>query len=365
MMNSRVLILGGYGNFGKRIAAALVAKDIPVLIAGRNLQKAEAMAASLGDKARPVSLDAEMALEGQLSVLKPTVVINTVGPFQGASYQIAESCIAQGVHYVDLADGRDFVSGITALDDAAKAAGVVVISGASTVPGLSSAVVEHFKSEFSEIELMRFGISPGQQAERGLATTQGVLSYVGKPLSPYASIKAQTYGWQDIYQQDYPVIGKRWMANCEVPDLDLLPARYGIRQIQFSAGLELWPLHLGLNATSWLIRAGIPLDLSTFAKPLLAISNWLNGLGSPDGGMHIILKGKGRDGAPHTRRWFIIAKDGDGPHIPTIPAIVLAERLAKGEAMPVGAHPCVGLVALEEYLSELRNYTIQLQSARL
>ena len=39
-----VLILGGYGNFGKRIARALAADAIPVVIAGRNREKAEELA---------------------------------------------------------------------------------------------------------------------------------------------------------------------------------------------------------------------------------------------------------------------------------------------------------------------------------
>ena len=105
-----------------------------------------------------------------------------IRPFQIKRYEVAEACIAACVHYVDLADGRGFVTGIPALDASAKSAGVWVISGASTVPGLSSAVLEHYRSEFATIDSLRYGISPGQKAERGLATTQGILSYVGKPL---------------------------------------------------------------------------------------------------------------------------------------------------------------------------------------
>ena len=39
--------------------------------------------------------------------------------------------------------------------------------------------------------------------------------------------------------------------------------------------------------------------------------------------------------------------------IPTIPAIVLARRLATGEMVRSGAYPCVGMVSLEDYLHEL------------
>lgn len=354
-----ILILGGYGNFGKRIAEALVAKGLKVVIAGRNADKAKALADGLGPLASPIAFDVHAQLAEKLSALKSKVVINTCGPFQTSDYAVAETCIANGVHYIDLADGRAFVTGITALDAKAKKAEVSVISGASTVPGLSSAVLEHYKQEFSEIEFLKFGISPGQQAERGLATTQGIMTYVGKPLACFSGIRKQVYGWQDIYRQDYPELGKRWMANCDIPDLDVLPEAYGIKRIQFSAGLELSFMHLGLWGMSWLVRWGVPLNLPKLAEPLLAISNWFNGMGSPDGGMHIIISGKGKDSKPHTRKWFIIAKDGHGPHIPTIPAIVLAEQLATSSAPAVaGAYPCVGLVSLESYLKELAAYNI-------
>lgn len=354
---SKVLVLGGYGNFGKRISAALAAKGIAVIVAGRNSSKAKALAGQLGDKAEAAAFDVRTALPDQLQRLKPTVVVNTCGPFQTSDCAVAETCIAHGVHYVDLADGRTFVTGITRLDAEARQSGVAVISGASTVPGLSSAVLEHFRDEFSTIDNLTFGISPGQRAERGLATTEGIMTYVGKPLAPFPGIRPKVFGWQDLYRQDYPGLGKRWMANCDIPDLDLLPERYGIRQIRFSAGLELTVLHLGLWGLSWLVRLGLPLNLPALAGPLLAASNWFNRFGSGDGGMHVIIAGKDRDGRPHRRAWFIVAEDGSGPHIPSVPAIVLAERICRGP-VATGAYPCVGLVTLDAYLAELKAYPI-------
>ena len=357
--DNKILILGGYGNFGKRIAVALVAKGIPVVIAGRNAEKATNLADKLGPLADTACFDAYTQLSEQLPIIRPTVVINTCGPFQASDYSVAETCIAQGVHYIDLADGRDFVTGITQLDASAKQAGVRVISGASTVPCLSSAVLEHYAEAFSAVESLKFGISPGQKTERGLATTQAIMSYVGKPLAPFPSIRKRVYGWQDIYRQHYPEIGKRWMANCDIPDLDLLPQRYDLKHIQFSAGVELSFLHLGLWVLSWLVRLGIPLNLPKLANPLLRISNWFNRIGSADGGMHMILQGKDTEGKPHTRSWFLVAKDGHGPHIPTIPAILLAEQLANKQITEAGAMPCMGLVTLNDYLKELESYDIK------
>jgi hypothetical protein len=360
LLKNKVLILGGYGNFGKRIAAALVSKGVTVLIAGRDVQKARQLAGELGPLASEIQIDVRTNLSDALSTAKPDVIINTVGPFQGQGYEVARAAIAHRTHYVDLADGREFVTGITKLNTMAKENGIAVIAGASTVPVLPDAVLAEFQDEFEQISKMRYGISPGQGSERGLATTQGILSYVGKPLARFSSIHPKIYGWQDIYRQHYPGLGLRWMANCEVPDLDLLPPRYQIGTIQFSAGLELRSLHLGLWGLSHLVRLGVPLALPKLAKPLLVASNWFNRFGSQDGGMHVILSGVDADHPKQQmeRSWYIIARDGDGPHIPTVPAIILADRIAKGKTPPVGAYPCLGMISLSEYLAELRGLKV-------
>ena len=350
---TKVLVLGGYGNFGKRICEALANAEIPVIVSGRNELKAHALANELGAYATAHAFDVRTTLDATLKSLRPHLVINLCGPFQTADYAIAECCIENGIDVIDLADAREYVTNITTLDKKAKEAGVRVISGASTLPALSAAVIDHYKDEFSKIEFLKFGIAPGQKAERGLATTQAIMTYVGKPIKPFPGIREHVYGWQDLYKQSFPEIGNRWMANCDVPELDLFPKRYDIERIQFSAGIELPVLHWGLWACSWLVRAGIPIPLVKLAPTLLRISNWFNAMGSEDGGMHIIIKGKDKKGKPHTRKWFIIGFEESGPHIPTAPAIALAKKFHAGELFAQGAYPCVGLVTLDECLQEL------------
>ena len=355
----RVLILGGYGNFGKRIAQLLTGHGIAVIIAGRDRHKAAEVVSLLpAGLSEIATFDANFELDGQLNALRPGVVINTCGPFQGAGYGIARTCIAAGVHYIDLADGRDFVAGIGHLDGAARQHGVAVISGASTVPALTSAVIEQFRDRFATTEALSFGISPGQKAERGLATTQGILSYIGKKLAPCAGYPTR-YGWQDLYRQTYPDIGARWMANCDIPDLDLLPPRYGIKRIRFSAGIENPALHLGLWLASWWVRLGMPADFAGHASTMLKFSHWFDILGSADGGMHIILEGRDKSGRPLTIKWFIVALDGDGPYIPVIPAVILTRRISNGNPISPGVTPCMGMVSLSDYLDELKPFKIK------
>jgi short subunit dehydrogenase-like uncharacterized protein len=123
----RILVLGGYGFFGARICAALARNPrIQLLIAGRNGEKATALAYQLGLRAENArALDANSPQFSQtLRKLGVTTLIHTAGPFQEQNYIVAHAAIQAGCTYLDLADGREFVGGIGKLDTAAKKANV-------------------------------------------------------------------------------------------------------------------------------------------------------------------------------------------------------------------------------------------------
>ena len=302
--------------------------------------------------------DINKELEKNLKKFAPKVVINTCGPFQNANYSVAQSCIKYKCNYIDLSDSRDFVNGINCLNASAKKAGILVITGASTVPALSSAVLDNFKNEFKTIDFMKYGISPGAKSPLGLATVQAILSYLGKPIKSYVGSKKKIYGWLDLYRQKYPVLGKRWMANCDIPDLDLLPKIYNIKSLQFSAGVESTIIHISMFALAWCIRLGLPLNLISSAQYLIKISNLFNFFGSCNGGMHIILKGRDYQNKNKEIKWFIIALNNHGPQIPCVPSIILTKKLLNGMLPLTGTIACVSLISLSEYMAELKGFDI-------
>ena len=363
-MNKTVFVLGGYGLFGERIVIGLLKHNISVVMIGRNQVAAEKAKERILTHTPQADIsialfDVDTELDVYLKKLSPYIVINTCGPFQRRNHQVARLCIEAGVHYIDLADGRDYVDTFSELDKIAKENKVIAITGASTVPGLSSAVVEEYKSQFSAITSLTYGIAPGQKTPRGLATTEAILTYIGSPIVSLATQRKPIYGWQDLYRQAYPVIGKRWMANCDIPDLDLFPHYYHIDNIHFSAGMENPFLHLSIWLISWGVRLFPTLDLVKQAKLLLKMSHYFDYGFSADGGMHMIIRGLDLEGKEKTMKWFIIATQGDGPYIPTIPSVVLTKNILSGTFTKTGAMPCIGLVSLSEYLSELQGLCTQ------
>lgn len=366
---TRVLVLGGYGLFGQRISARL-AQDprFEVLIAGRHPAKADALIRRFDKLAQArceaVRLDTNAAgLSADLRSLKPHIVIDTAGPFQARELRVPNAALDAGAHCIDLADGRDYVTRIRQLDARAKSLGLRVISGASSVPGLSAAVVAELGARLNRVERIEAGISPGNHTERGRATTEAILGYVGKPFRIIKNGRAVTaHGWQSLRKVHFDGVGSRWFARCDIPDLDVLPALYpNLTGCDFRAGLELRRMHFGLWLASWAVRAGLIPSMAAFATPLLKLSESWQTSGSDTGVMYVDVAGRGLSDAAETYRWTIIAREGDGPEIPATPAVVLAQKIAAGEITGGGASACTGFFSLDELLTSLAPFAIQTQ----
>lgn len=362
---SRVLIVGGYGAFGARLAERLAREvALEIIVAGRSQVRAAAYALKLARTARArlshTALDATTVDAGALRTLGASIVINASGPYQAQAYALAQACIDARCHYVDLADARAFVTGIAALDAGAKAAGVAVISGASSVPGLSSAVVQTFAGAFDRLDAVEIGISPGNSFDPGVATAASILSQAGKPHAELQEGRQETvFGWQGLSRHRFPGIGARWMSHVSVPDLDLLPAHYPtLRTARFSAGVEVAPFHLGLWSLSWLVRAGLVRNLGGLAAPLLGAKRWLRVFGSDRGGMFVTMRGSGTDSTQKLLTWHLVAGSGHGPYVPAIASVILAKQLAGGHGPPPGARPCFQLFSLADFEAEVADLDI-------
>jgi hypothetical protein len=355
----KVVVLGGYGNFGARIARALASDPaIQLVIAGRGLARAQAFAGPLGASA--AALDTTNTdLAAKLRALGAELVIHTAGPFQGQDYAVGRAAAAAGCHYIDLADGRRFVCDFApTLDAVFRQARRSAVTGASTVPALSSAVVDALRPRFSRLDGIHLCIAPAQQAPRGAATIAGVLSYCGAPVQVWKDGRwQQLRGWADPQTVRFAQMKPRRGALCDIPDLELFPARYpDVRDVMFRAALEVGATQSAFAALAALRGWGLPLEGRMLPALLHRTGKLFDWLGTPTGGMVVRLRGEDCDGAPLQLAWHITADGHHGPEIPCMAAILLARRLARGEGLPVGARPCMGLLALFEFAPEFSRW---------
>lgn len=360
----KVLVFGAYGFFGSRICAALAKNPrIHLILAGRSLTKATAAAYQLGLTAGHArELDCtrtDLAL--QLRKLGVNLVIHSAGPFQGQGYEVARAAIKAGCHYVDLADGRAFVTGITRLDAEARAAGVSIISGASSVPALTSAVADKYKGEFKRFDSIRIGITSGALIP-GVATIRSVLGYCGKPFRTLENgAWIEVHGWLDTQLHAFSKsVGERRIGRCDVPDLDLLPQRYpGLKTVSFHAGFASSVAHRVVEQLALQVKAGRLKSALPFARTLYTLGRWMQPLFSDRGAMFVRLEGLYENGARYAHTWNIVARENDGPNIPCAASIALANKIAAGGRLPAGAMPCMGLLTLEDLMEPLKGFSIR------
>ncbi|WP_310150273.1 saccharopine dehydrogenase NADP-binding domain-containing protein [Luteimonas sp. 3794] len=357
----KVLVLGGYGNFGARICRALAADAaIDLVVAGRDGARARHLADTLGGSASGLAIDcAAPDFVQALAAHGIGLVIHTAGPFQAQSYAVAEAAARAGAHYIDLADGRRFVCDFpSALQHAFQQAGRVGISGASTVPALSSAVVEHLSAGWQRLHAIDICIAPAQTAPRGKATLAAVLSYCGKPIDVWQDGGwTQGLGWAAPERVTFQRLKPRVGALCDIPDLELFPARYDVRdRVMFRAALEVTATQHVFAALSALRAKGLLKRPERLAGLLDRVSVLADPLGTRLGGMVVRIEGLNAGGRTAQCAWHIAADHDHGPEIPCMAAILLARQLASGADIPSGAHTAAGLLPLEAFAPEFARW---------
>jgi len=348
-----VLVVGGYGGFGRRLVTLLLETDgVKIHVAGRSLAKAEALCATAPQRLKPVEMDRAADCRAVLNGLRLDAVIDAAGPFQiyGARpYRLVEDCIALGIVYADLSDGRDFVCGISCLDAAAKAAGVAALSGASSVPALSGAVTDALIGRTGGVESIETGITPSGHVLMGPSVIRAILSYVGQKVGVWDNGGMTIRRcWTDLRRETLTVsdsmkLNPRLFSLCDVPDLALWPERYeGVRSVYFGAALEPALRHYAMWCLAWAVRLRLMPGAGFLSGMLHALAPWTQ-KGLDRGGMFVRVTGE------RCVQWTLIAEGDDGPYIPAMASAALIAKMADGWRPAPGARPCVGELELSDF----------------
>lgn len=359
-MSKLVLLLGATGLFGGHLARQLAVRDDVVLVlAGRTQTTLAPLASELGAEAVVLDRTDDSAVSNALDRLQPFAVIDCSGPFQNygdAPYAFVEVVVTAGAHYLDIADGTEFVAGITALDPLARKTGVCVWSGASTTPALSSAIAADLVHGLDAVDLIETSIVPGNKTPRGLSVMQAILGQIGKVFTQRRGGEDhQVFGWGDSVSLAVKAQGKslgpRLAAYVNTPDTALLTKRFKASTVIARAGLELRLFHGSLSVLRYLVARLNITTLESFSKPLLKLSNLFVHYGTDAGGMRVRVLGT--QGAERVERiWDMIIPDGQGPKTPVQPTLILLSKLLAGQTEP-GARPALTAFSRAEAEAQL------------
>lgn len=364
----RILVVGGTGVFGGKLVEGLLATTRLHVVVGcrtpaHHRRVLDDWRARFDEtRLSVVVLDREAVSAEALRALRLFAVVDAAGPFQGTEPTLAREAVRARCHYVDLCDARDFIAAFPAKVDAlAREAGVVAVTGASSSPAISLAVVNQLARAWRKVDSVEVSLIPGNRAPRGESVVRSILSYAGRPLRVLVDGEwQQRAGWSMPRRVAAEGVAPRWASLCDTAELDLVAAaRPEVRHVVFRAGVELAPLHLGLWALTLLVRLGLVRSLEPLARPLLWCARPLERLGSDVGAMVVEMTGRDEDEIAVTARWELVARGGDGPNIPALPALALLRDLVNGRVEMRGAVHAGQVLRLPEIEAEFARFRIR------
>lgn len=336
----RVLIAGGYGVFGRLLAAELLrTTPAEIVVAGRDLAKATRACRDLDrswqGRVEPMAIDLARSGELRRAAEECVAVACTAGPFQGLSAGIVDEVLGAGAHWVDIADATDWVLGIledSELGERARAAGVTVGTGLSTLPALSGTLTGALLERVPRARTARVVLSIGNRNRKGAA----------------AIASALVSGVRDPSRVETP-LGPRLAYRIDAPDERLLANE----QLEVTCWVALEsPIarRVVVLARSRSAERD-PSDVMGRARFLSRISSlWSHG--TRGGCVHVELRDERGSGAAAA---FV----GSDQRMAILPAAIVVQRVAEASAQLRGVIRPTDWMSTADWIAELRRREVR------
>ena len=349
-----ILLIGGYGTFGQRIVTRLASEaDLHIIIAGRNIAKANTLCETFNSEnitLSPLAFDRENPISPQVKQ-QPDIIIDASGPFQNYTNEtVAEYCIANEITYFDLSDDRDFCAKIMA-----KTSRAPLVTGLSTYPVLTAAAAKVSAVHFDKITKIEAGISPAPATDMGRSVVGAIAAKAGEPIvvmqdGNLATVAAMTQIKSlRLAVPGATIIGEILFSRADTPETDALPRLFpNLTDIWCGAGPRPRWLHQMFIWMAKLRALKLLPNLGRFTGLMHRVQNALPARDNR-GGMCVYIHGTDHNNAPLTRDWHLIAQGENGPYIPALPAVLLIQKILRGETLPAGPHYGRDLLTLSDF----------------
>lgn len=248
-----LLVVGGYGVVGRRIAAQLSPR-FPgrVVVAGRDERRAEALCNEIGhgSRARWIDVDdpasVDPALDGVGTVV--TCVVQR-------ELHLLRASVARGVAYTDIAPRLAFWQGAGEMAAEARRTGARIVLGAGLSPGISNMMARQLAKAIGRVDGVETAILLSLGDEYGADSLQHVLDALVQPFQVLEDGRThEAVPFSEGRRVQFPEpIGARTAYLFPWSDVVYYPETLGARTSLGRFALE--PAWLG-GFASLLVRAG-------------------------------------------------------------------------------------------------------------
>jgi len=353
----RVIVYGGGGFFGRLMVEDLLKhSDVNIAIASRNPR---AVGFSPFNSRITYVISDLNDYNSVLSTIEGAkAVVCCVGPYQGLTLNLLRGCIEKKVHYIDVADDRDFVERCHKLSGQIKEAGIMAFVGCSVVPGMSSLLTKFCLDKVRAIEKTRIFITPGTRNPRGEGSFLCLLSTVGEEFPiPAQGQNKLIKGWTGREKVNFPPpLGTRSVYFVvDIADYFLQRIYFNVQTVEFKIGSELGLLNrslaglrsfkefLGIRNLRWFV----PLS-----RMLIYLASFF---GTTQGG--VMVEVSGSDGEKVSMSVFAETR---GEVIPSILPSVAVQMIVNEEIECSGIVPLPDWLSQDRFISELQKRQIKI-----
>ena len=168
----KIVVLGGCGTVGATAVGDLVSDDTfsEIVVADKNIEKARGLVSKLdSDKLSAVFVDVADAKSLRKVIEGASLVLNVVGPFYRFAEPITNAVIEEGINCVDICDDYDATMKLLEMDEEAREAGITVLTGMGSSPGLANLLAKFGSSQLDETEEIHIHHVHGGEEDEGAA----------------------------------------------------------------------------------------------------------------------------------------------------------------------------------------------------
>jgi len=316
-MAGPLLVYGAYGYTGELVARRAVERGLAPVLAGRDSERLARLARELGCEWRAFPLsDAESVRRG---ISGAAAVLHCAGPFARTARPMAEACIGERVHYLDITGEVPVFEALLAMSPAAQHAGVMLLPGAGFDIVPTDCLAAHLVRRLPGARALVLAIGGFGGVSRGTART--MLEGAGSAWAPHPGVPARrTFD-----------LGSGPVAAVAVPWADAFTA----------------PRSTGVADVTVYLVAGLPFRALLRAAPLLApllrprlvreavaaiMTGGERGPGPEELARPTVVHGEAVDASG--RRVAARQRQPQGYALTALVAVEIAERVLRGDARP-------------------------------